>query len=205
MWNRSTFLGAILFLSTVLASAQYSKTDSTYKDCFIGSSMFMLGNLVPENKPDFFQLNLGYRATEKDVISLEVKTWKYHWSLGIPFGDSWEAQEEKFPGFIRETGFALAYQRFWWKGFYTGIHVMNAWQKFINEGGEQIDKGFQMFNTYRLGYHIKIWKNHFFIEPSIAITHRPFHTKMPDSFRKLDNKWSKFFIGEPGLHFGYNF
>ncbi|WP_162419223.1 hypothetical protein [Cyclobacterium roseum] len=43
------------------------------------------------------------------------------------------------------------------------------------------------------------------IEPSLAITHRPYHTKMPDGFRQQDDQWSKFLFGEPGLHVGFNF
>jgi hypothetical protein len=195
---------ALVFAVNFSLSAQYTKEDSTYKDCFIGSTFFMLGNFLPTNKPDFVQLNLGYRLTEKDVVSLELKTWKYQWSLGIPYGDSFEAPEEEFPGYIREYGFAVAYQRYLWKGLYTGVHVMNAWQTFV-EAGRKVDNGFQIFNTYRLGYHFKLFNDRFFIEPSIAVTQRAYHTKMPDSFGVLDDKWGKFFFGEPGLHFGFNF
>lgn len=196
---------AFFVMSFGHVKAQYSIQDSTTKSCFIGSTFFVLGNFAQTNKPDFAQLNFGYRLTEKDVVSIEAKTWKYAWSLGIPYGESFEAENEKFPGYIREYGFALVYQRFWWKGLYTSVHIMNAWQSFVNESNQKIDKGFQIFNTYRAGYHIKLFNNRFFIEPSIAVTHRPYHTKMPESFRQLDDKWPKFFIGEPGLHFGFNF
>jgi hypothetical protein len=165
----------------------------------------MLGNLDNHNSPGFVQLNLGYRITPKDVVSIEAKTWKYAWSLGIPFGNSFEAPEEKFPGYIREYGIALAYQHFWWKGLYIAIHIMNAKQTFVDVNNNKIKNGYQMFNTYRLGYQLRFFKNRFFIEPSIAITHRPIHSKMPESFAKLDDKWPNYFLGEPGLHFGYNF
>lgn len=206
MKNRIVTLGLTLFLANSFQlKAQYAKEDTIYKKCFVGSTLFMLGNLDSKNRPDFIQLNLGYRITGKDVISLELKTWKYAWSLGIPYGKSFEASEEKFPGYIREYGFALAYQRFWWKGLYTGIHVMNAWQTFIDNDGNKIDNGFQIFNTYRVGYHFKLFKDRFFIEPSLGIIHRPYHTQMPEEFKQMDDKWSRFFVGEPGLHFGYNF
>jgi len=195
----------VLYSGLSQLSAQYYEQDSTSKKYFVGSTLFLLGNLAKSNRPDFMQLNLGYRLTSRDVVSLEVKTWKYVWSLGIPYGKSFEAPEEKFPGYIREHGFALVYQRFWWKGLYTGIHVMNAWQTFVNENGDKIDNGFQIFNTYRVGYHIKLFRDRFFIEPSIAVTHRPYHTDMPEGFKRLDDQWSKFFIGEPGMHFGFNF
>lgn len=200
-----TFGLLVILVVQFQLNAQYARQDTTYKKCFVGSTFFMLGNFLPENKPDFVQLNLGYRLTGKDVVSIELKTWKYAWSLGIPYGPSYEAPEEKFPGYIREYGFAFAYQRFWWKGLYTAIHVMNAWQSFVDENGQKIDTGFQIFNTYRLGYHFKLFGDRFFIEPSIAITHRPYHTDMPNAFKALDDKWPKYLIGEPGLHFGYNF
>lgn len=207
MRKKLLFLSFVLILtSSFQVKAQHIKQDSTLKKYFIGSSLWVLYNLVPDdNSPDFAQINFGYRLNPKNAVSLELKTWKYAWSLGIPYGKSFEAPEEKFPGYIREYGFALAYQRFLWNGLYAGIHVMNAWQTFSNENADKIDNGFQIFNTYRLGYHLNLFKGSFFIEPSIAITHRPYHTKMPDSFKQIDDKWSKFFIGEPGLHFGYNF
>ena len=207
MQTKILTLGLVLIFSiNFQLQAQYSKNDSTYKKCFIGSTFFMLGNFAKVNKPDFVQLNLGYRLTRRDVISVELKTWKYAWPLGIPpFGEFYGAPEEEFPGYIREYGIAFAYQHFWWKGLYTGIHVMNAFQKFVDEDGNKIDNGFQLFNTYRLGYHFKFWNDRFFIEPSLAITHRPYQTQMLQSFKKLDDKWPKYLIGEPGLHFGFNF
>jgi hypothetical protein len=83
--------------------------------------------------------------------------------------------------------------------------MMPAWQILVNESGNKTHDGFQIFNTYRAGYHIKLFKDRFFIQPSIAITHRAYHTKLPDGFKQLDDKWPKFIFGEPGLHFGFNF
>jgi hypothetical protein len=197
---------AIMFGNPIPVKAQYAKEDTTHSKFFIGSTLFVLLNLVPDdNPPDFAQLNFGYRLSPRDAISLELKTWTYRWSLGIPYGPSKEALEEKFPGSIKEYGAALAYQHFWWEGFYTGVHVMNAWQTFKDEEDQKIDNGFQVFNTYRAGYHFKLFKGRFFIEPSIAVTHRLYHSEMPESFKQLDDKWSKFFFGEPGLHVGFNF
>ena len=134
-----------------------------------------------------------------------MATWKYGWPIGIPYGKSFEAEGEEFPGYIRDYGFSLAYQRFFWKGLYAQVHVFNFFQTFLNEDNRKIDKGYQIFNQYRVGYHVKLFNNRLFIQPSIAVTHRPYHTKMPDSFKQVDDRWSKFFFGEPGLHFGYNF
>lgn len=207
MQKKNLWIGlALVLASSLQMNAQYAKQDSTYRRYFIGSTLFVLANFVPDNNPpDFVQLNLGYRITGKDIISLELKTWKYSWPIGIPYGKSFEAEGEGFPGYVRDVGFSIGYQRFLWKGLYAGVNIMNAWQLFINEDRKKIGNGFQIFNQYRVGYHIKLFKDRFFIQPSIAITHRPYHTKMPDSFKQVDDKWPKFFFGEPGLHFGYNF
>jgi hypothetical protein len=207
MQKKILWIGLVLVLTSSLqVNAQYAKQDSTYKKYFIGSTLFVLANFIPDNNPpNFGQLNFGYRITGKDVISLELATWKYGWPIGIPFGNSFEAEGEGFPGYIRDYGFSLAYQRYFWKGLYAQVHVFNFFQTFVNEDGQKIDNGFQIFNQYRVGYHVKLFKDRFFIQPSIAVTHRPYHTKMPDSFKQVDDRYSKFFFGEPGLHFGYNF
>lgn len=206
--NKILLTIALLIAVALKLQAQYALADSTHKKWFVGSSLFvLLGNLDTENPPNFFQLNIGYRLTGKDVITIEPKTWKYAWPNGIHpfFNESYKKPEEKFPGYVREFGLSLAYQRFLWKGLYTELNIMPTLQNFVNGDGKKNDNGFQIFNQYRIGYHIKLFKDRFFIQPSIAITHRAFHTKLPEGFRQLDDKWSKFIIGEPGFHFGVNF
>lgn len=198
---------ALVLASSLQANAQYAKTDSTYRRWFVGSTLFLLGNLAGTNPPDFFQLNFGHRITGRDVITLEPKTWKYAWPNGIhPFlSNSYGKPEEQFPGYVREYGVSVSYQRFLWKGLYAELNVMPTLQNFVNNKGKKIDNGFQVFNTYRVGYHIKLFKDRFFIQPSFAMTHRAYHTQLPDGFKQLDDKWPKIVFPEPGLHFGFNF
>jgi hypothetical protein len=203
----------IVLFTTVLAlavSSVYSQKtvqDSNYRKFYVGSSAFIFMNLNTNdpNPPDFIQLNFGYRITPKSVISIEAKTWKYAWPLGIPYGDSQTAPEEKYPGYIKAYGIGIVYQYFWWKGAYTSIDAGNMLVKYMDDDNKNIQNGYQLFMTYRLGYHFQFFKNRFFIEPSIAITHWPINTNIPESFSKLENKWSNYFLGEPGLHFGVKF
>jgi hypothetical protein len=208
MQKRILFIGLVLIMTSMLQlQAQYATTGTAYKRWFVGSTLFVLGNLAPVNPPDFAQLNIGYRITGSDVITLEPKTWKYAWPNGIhPFlNKAYGKSEEKFPGYVREYGVSVAYQRFLKKGLYAELNVMPTLQRFMNDHGKKIDDGFQIFNTYRVGYHIKLFKDRFFIQPSLAITHRAYHTKLQDGFKQKDDKWSKFVFGEPGFHFGFNF
>ncbi|GMQ30692.1 hypothetical protein [Algoriphagus confluentis] len=202
----SLSLFSLMLIFTLKVNAQYSKQDTTYKKNFVGSTLFLLGNFASTNPPGFVQLNLGHRITGRDVISLEFITWKYSWPLGINpfFNDKYGEPDEQFPGTIREYGLGLAYQRYFWKGLYAAVHLTPMVQKFMDEDGKKIDNGFHLFNTYRIGYHVKLFKDKFFLEPSVGIAGRPYHTEMPDGFKQKDDKWSKW-TPEPGLHFGYNF
>ncbi len=77
--------------------AQQPKQDSLYRKYFVGSTLFMLANLVPDNNPpQMVYLNVGYRMTGKDIVSLEFKTWKYGWPIGIP--ESFEDRRRVLPG-----------------------------------------------------------------------------------------------------------
>ena len=199
---------AFVLAGSLQVNAQYAKQDSTYKKWFVGTSLFvLLGNFDKENPPNFVQLDIGYRLTGKDVIRLSPKTWKYAWPNGIhPFlNKAYKKPEEKFPGFVREYGITVSYQRFLWKGLYAQLDVMPTYQAFINDSRRKIDDGFQLFNSYRAGYHIKLFKDKFFIQPSVCVTHRAYHTTLPDGFKQKDDKWSKFIFPEPGLNVGFNF
>lgn len=199
---------ALVFTISLQLNAQYEKTDSAYKKWFVGTSLFVLfGNFDQENPPNFFQLDIGYRISGKDVIRLSPKTWKYAWPNGIHpfFNKAYKDPAEKFPGYVREYGVTASYTRFLWKGLYAQLDVMPTWQVFVNDNGKKIDNGFQIFNSYRVGYHIKLFKDKFFLQPSICVTHRAYHTQLPDGFKIKDDKWSKFVFPEPGLNIGFNF
>ena len=142
-------------------------TDSTtYKKYFVGSTFLMLGNLDKVNNPEFIQLNLGYRITDKNVVFLELKRSKFAWPLGIPWGPSFDASGENYPGYVRQNVVGLAYNRFWWKGLFTGVHAMNAFQKYYDENNVKIANGYTLFMTYRLGYQFNFFNNRFFFVAS---------------------------------------
>ena len=187
------------------AYSQTHKGDSVARKYFIGSTFFMLGNLSKTNTPDFIQLNLGHRLNSKNVLSVELKTWKYSWPIGIPFGKYWENPNEKYPGYVREFGIAIVYQYFYWKNAFISIDAMNGLQKYSDENGNFIQNGYILFMTYRLGYSFNFFKNRLFLQPSVAMTYWPINTNAPRAFAELDKKWPNYFLFEPGLHFGVNF
>lgn len=170
---------------------------------YVGSSAFVLANVVPnDNAPSFYQLNYGYWLTARDVVSVEAITWKYHWPLGLPYGPSFEAPDQRYPGHVREFGVGLAYQRFLWRDSYSAIHATPLVQTYVDDQGRKIQNGFRLFTTLRFGYHFRLFSDRFFVEPSVAFTHWPISSNVPEAFRERERRWPNYFLFEPGLHIG---
>jgi hypothetical protein len=196
----------ISILLVIFTSNAYfaQKNNSEEKDCFVGGTFAMLLNFADDPEPpEYYQLNIGYRITNKDVVSLEIITWKYYEPLGVPLGQKKTALN--FPGSVHAFGVGIAYKRFLWKRVFAQVHATFFKQNYLNEFDNKIQDGFQLFNSLRIGYQFQFFNNKFFIEPSIAMTSWPINTNLPDSFQKQENKWKGYFLGEPGLHFGFRF
>lgn len=166
--------------------------------------MLMLGNLDQTNNPEYVQLNFGYRITPKDVVCFEFKRSIYSWPIGIPFGPSFDKPGLNYPGHARVLAPTIGYQRFWWKGVYTSVYALNAFEKYIDENKKKIGNGFTLYVNFHLGYQFRFFKNRVFFEPAIGCSYWPIRTNVPESFKKLEEKWPNYFI-QPGLHFGFNF
>jgi hypothetical protein len=195
------FIFAIL-LAVVPLQAQ-NVNGTTSRRHFLGSSGFVLFNLLPE-PPAFYQLNYGFWLTDRDAVSIEAITWKYDEPVGIPYGPSKNSADQAYPGYVRDYGLGVAYQRLLWRDLYSAVHAVPMVQHYFSENGGAIQKGFQLFLTLRTGYHLEV-RNRFFLEPSIAFTHWPIRTNVPAAFAERDNKWPNYFLFEPGLHLGVRF
>jgi hypothetical protein len=200
----------IIGLACVLASslqvkAQFTKTDTTYKRWFVGSTLFLLGNLDNTNNPEYIQLNAGYRITPKDVVSFRFKRSIYAWPIGIPFGSpSFDAPGEGYTGHARILAPTLGYQRFWWKGVYTSLYALNAFEKYMDESNNKIGNGYTLYLDFYTGYNFTFFKNRFFFEPGIGVSFWPIRTNVPESFKAVEQEWPNHFI-QPNLDFGFNF
>lgn len=200
------WIGLALMLASVLqVNAQDAQQDSSYKKWFVGSTLYLLGNFDKVNNPEYIQLNVGYRVTPKDVVSFRFKRSIYSWPIGIPFGSSsFDAPGKNYPGHARILAPTLGYQRFWWKGAYTSVQALNAFEKYIDEDNKKIGNGYTLYLDFYLGYQFKFLKNRFFFEPAIGCSYWPLRTNVPESFKSLEKKWPNYFI-QPGFDFGFNF
>jgi hypothetical protein len=186
------------FTRTDSASVQIAKQDLNRRHS-VGSSLFLLGNFAPGDPVWFFQLNYGYRLTQKVNLIVEAITWTYYEPLGT-YGSS----EELYPGKVRASGIGLGFQRFLWKNLYTTVEPTFFLQQFYDTDNEHIQDGFQLYLQFILGYHFEFFKKRLFVEPAYALKYWPVNTNFPASFAAIEEGKPKYKF-EPGLNFGFRF
>jgi len=205
MQKKILFMCFVLMIaSTLHLKAQVAEQDSTYKKWLVGSTLYLLGNFVEKHNPEYIQLNVGYRITPEDVVHFRFKRSVYDWPLGTPWAKIFDGTEETYSGQARILAPTLGYQRFWWKGLYTSVYALNAFEKYIDGDGKKIQNGYTLYLDFYFGYQFKFFNDRFFFEPAIGISYWPLRTGVPDSFKAVEQKWHNYFI-QPGFDFGYNF
>lgn len=186
------------------AYAQQAEHPSRIRRWFVGSTLYLLGNLDRVNNPEYVQLNVGYRLDPKNVVSLRFKRSIYAWPLGIPFGPSFDAPGLNYPGHVRIVAPTLGYQRFLWKGAYASVQALNAFEKYLDERRNMVGKGFTLYMDFYLGYQFRFFENRFFFEPAIGCSYWPVRTNVPETFKAVEKEWPNHFI-QPGFDLGFNF
>ena len=187
----------LIAMFSTMAFCQSEKKDSTFRKYSAGSSLFLLGNIG--DSVNYIQLNYGYRLTHKDNIVVEAITWTYYEPLGT-YGSS----EEFYPGKVRSYGIGLGYQRFHWKNLFTTVEPTFILQQFYDEDDTKIQKGFQLYLQFILGYRFEFFKKRMFIEPAYALKYWPVNTNFPESFADIESGAPKYKF-EPSLNFGFRF
>jgi hypothetical protein len=187
----------ITMLST-LAFCQVERKDTTFRHHFVGSSLLVLANFLPD-PPSFYQLNFGFMVTKRDAIVAEAITWTYSEPLGT-YPDS----KESYPGKVRAYGIGLGYQRFLWKNLFITVEPTFFLQQFYDTDNKKIRNGFQLYLQFIAGYRFEFFKKRLFVEPAYAFKYWPVNTNFPESFAAIEAGAPKYKC-EPSLNFGFRF
>ena len=184
-------------LFSALAICQTESKDVDFKRHAVGSTLFLLGNIGDSVR--FMQLNYGYRFTPKDNLIAEAITWTYYEPLGT-YGSS----EEFYPGKVTAYGIGLGYQRFLWKNLYASVEPTFFIQQFYDLNDAKLQKGFQLYLQFIIGYRFEFFKKRVFVEPALALKYWPINTNVPASFADIENGAPRYKF-EPAANFGFRF
>jgi len=156
------------------------------------------------------ELHFKRQLNSKDILGVKFATWRLFQPMGILWSDGLldklESESEFYPGFLRETGIGVTYQRMLWKGLFASVEVLPQYQTYLDEDQSKIANGFKLYASYHLGYHFSFGKNkRVFIEPQVHCQNWFVDTNTPDEFKALDDKWRNYFLFEPSIYVGVKF
>ena len=159
-----------------------------------------------ETNTHHYEFHFGYKLNSKDIIGIKVATWKLFAPMGIPIMDAINQEENTFfPGRLKEWGVGVTYQRMLWKGLFATIEVLPLYKTYLDENDKEIGDGFKLYTSYHIGYHMRLFKSRFYIEPQIHCNYWPIDTKAPQSFQEEEDKWNNYVLFEPNLYIGIKF
>jgi hypothetical protein len=209
----STTLMIAMFTTLATSQNLTQKTKGSVKDTVpnykfaVGTTWLTCANFGPEKtNTHHYEFHLGYKLTPKDKIGIKIATWKLFAPMGI---QSWDPlflkESEFFPGRLKESGIGVTYQRILWKGLFASIEILPLLKTYLDEDNRKIGKGFKLYTTYHLGYHIPLFKDRWYIEPQIHCNYWPVDTNTPQGFNEKESKWNNYFLFEPNVYIGINF
>lgn len=153
------------------------------------------------------EIHVKRNLDNKNIVGIKFASWRLFQPMGILYWDGLfdklDTGSEFYPGHVRHTGIGLSYQRMLWKGLFATVEVLPQFQRYLDLEGDKVGDGFQLYNSYHIGYHIAFGKKkRFFIEPQVHFQHWMFGDEAPEGFRELDDKWRKIFLFEPNIYLG---
>lgn len=156
-----------------------------------------------------YELHLKYNLDSKNILGVKFATWRLFQPMGILWWDGLlekiDSQSEFYPGYVRETGLGLTYQRMLWKGLFATVEILPQIKTYLDENKNKIGNGFKLYTSYHFGYHITLFKGRMFLEPQIHCQFWPIDTNTPQAFKVIDDKWRNYFLLEPNLYIGVKF
>jgi hypothetical protein len=190
--------------------SKHSDTDLKYRVSFPAIILGNIGKGGERTNTQHFELHIKKELDAKNIVGIKLATWRLFQPMGIQWWDGLtdkiDTETEFYPGYLRETGIGISYQRMLWKGLFASVEVLPQYKTYLDLDNKKIANGFKLYNSFHLGYHFAFGKNkRFFIEPQVHSQFWVFDTNTPDAFKQLDNRWKNYFLFEPNLYIGIKF
>ncbi|MDF0716415.1 hypothetical protein PY092_09670 [Muricauda sp. 334s03] len=181
-----------------------------YRASFPAIILGNIGEGGERTNTQHIELHVKQELDSKNIIGVKFATWRLFQPMGIQWWDGLkdkiDSETEFYPGYLRETGIGISYQRMLWKGLFASVEVLPQYKTYLDLNDKKIANGFKLYTSYHVGYHIAFGKKkRIFVEPQIHCQNWMIDTNTPAEFKQLDNKWKSYFLFEPNLYVGIKF
>ena len=193
-----------------IAPSKLGSNDLKYRVSFPAIILGNIGKGGERTNTQHIELHVKRELDAKNIVGIKLATWRLFQPMGIQWWDGLldkiDSETEFYPGYLRETGIGISYQRMLWKGLFASVEVLPQYKTYLDLDNKKIANGFKLYTSYHVGYHFAFGKKkQFFIEPQFHTNVWHFDTNTPESFKQLDNKWKSYFLFEPNLYIGIKF
>ena len=185
-------------------------TELKYRVSFPAIILSNIGKGGERTNTQHIELHVKRELDSKNIVGIKFATWRLFQPMGIQWWDGLldkiDSETEFYPGYLRETGIGVSYQRMLWKGLFATVEVLPQYKTYLDENNKEIANGFKLYTSYHVGYHLAFGKRkQFFIEPQFHCQNWMIDTNTPEAFKQIDNKWKSYFLFEPNLYVGIKF
>lgn len=220
VYKRMRSLATIIIIFTLLTSNSFCQnnqdiindttTNLKYRVSFPAIILGNIGKGGEKTNTQHIELHIKRELDAKNIIGIKLATWRLFQPMGIQWWDGLidkiDSESEFYPGYLRETGIGISYQRMLWKGLFASLEILPQYKTYLDLDDKKIANGFKLYTSYHIGYHLAFGKKkQFFIEPQFHCQNWMIDTNTPDEFKQLDNKWKSHFLFEPNLYIGIKF
>jgi len=187
-----------------------NNSDPNYRISFPAIILGNIGKGDERTNTQHYELHVKRELDAKNIVGVKLATWRLFQPMGIQWWDGLldkiDSESEFYPGYLREIGIGVSYQRMLWKGLFASVEVLPQYQTYLDLDNKKIANGFKLYNSFHLGYHFAFGKKkRFFIEPQVHSQFWVFDTNTPAEFKSIDNQWKSYFLFEPNLYIGFKF
>mgnify|MGYP003118751401 FL=1 len=199
-----------VFAQGTTESFQNNDSDLKYRVSFPAIILANIGDGGERTNTQHIELHVKRELDSKNIIGVKFATWRLFQPMGIQWWDGLldkiDSETEFYPGYLRETGIGISYQRMLWKGLFASVEVLPQYKTYLDLDNKKITNGFKLYTSYHVGYNFAFGKKkQFFIEPQFHCQNWMIDTNTPEEFKQLDNQWKSYFLFEPNLYIGMKF
>lgn len=209
-----TILFALLatngFAQSIKEDVTKDNKDYKYRVSFPAIILGNIGKGGERINTQHIEFHVKRQLDSKNIVGVKFATWRLFQPMGIQWWDGLldkiDSETEFYPGYLRETGLGVTYQRMLWKGLFASVEVLPQYKTYLDLDNKKIANGFKLYTSYHIGYHFAFGKKkQFFIEPQFHCNNWIVDTNTPEEFKQLDNRWKSYFLFEPNLYIGIRF
>jgi hypothetical protein len=174
---------------------------NSYKKNYLGTSVFVLYSLAPNDNTYFFEIDYGRKLNVKNDLVAGMNIYKYTLPMSSPASD-----DVSYPGYVISYGAVLAYQHYIWRKLFIDQMMNPLILNYYSDDKSKAGTGFMLLFATRIGYHFdfNIFRKPFYLEAGGEISYWPVNTGVPKEFDKVDSKYRNY-VFSPALQFGYRF